>query len=551
MLVCRQWKSIIENRCELSIKLNTLLLSDFFRWTKSPAARRVTRLSLINRFGSFGIKEDCMGPLVGLKSISFYGLDINASIMEYIIKNNPIEEIIIRWCYLQWSDLFPLLHCRRKISLYLSNNHMAGNGFEVIIRELAYTQLEFTYKSTFSISTESRNIDRPEIYETLANTKNILGLSLDLDAVSSKHLPSTKNLTFLDIIQTHDEVLDPPELSSLTHLTKISLRRPLRFLYKFDSDNRLERNDKSMLNPILHQLTDINTLDSRYIIESEWEKLYSFDNVRSLKLFGGGLTPLDSPGHLFFTRLTRLCLEDVLILDTTLPILRNMRTLNKLRLEAVEIVETATGTKTDLSFNDLCHEVNGVLQCSMTGLTSLCVSSMRLRGSSLSALSCLESLTELSLRGCNHKEDPVHLDQIAQLQSVTHLEIPCFSTLQDAIHLSSMRHLRKLILYPYGSTCVSSQEMAYISQMSGLKHLDLSWAMLDMEGLEHVGSMKNLSSLYLHLRLVDNPTRVLSSLTNLKSLVLIGHPPYMDELVETMQSTVRNLVLNNKVIHIK
>ena len=87
--------------------------------------------------------------------------------------------------------------------------------------------------------------------------------------------------------------------------------------------------------------------------------------------------------------------------------------------------------------------------------------------------------------------------------------------------------------------------------MSGLKHLDLSWAMLDMEGLEHVGSMKNLSSLYLHLRLVDNPTRVLSSLTNLKSLVLIGHPPYMDELVETMQSTVRNLVLNNKVIHIK
>ena len=541
VLVCRQWKSVIENYCELVFELNSATWPSFFQWVEHPIAQRVRELSLIEDFRGFSIDGSRLNCLVGLKRLTFRGFCIGKELIEHVVKNVAIETIVIEECWLKWSDLSPLLHHERQLFVIIDGVDIRAHEIEEAARIPGLVSLMSMDRYWFTFSERGALDEKSRIraYESLTKAKHLSSLSVYLDDVCSRYLPSMENLTCLTILAKSETIGRLPDLRRLSRLREINLRQSLLTVPRTDGSSIPEQDAESMLDPVIHQLTHIRAWNTCFISDDDWEKLYSLDNVTSLELLRGPLTLVGSPSHSFFTRLTNLRLIDIVVSGATLEAIKDMKTLIKIHIQRTSI--TGNGTESHFTFDDLCHDADGFPYCLMSRLTSICLDCPPLGSKALSVLQSMNSLNHLYLSACN-TEDGVHLDQIALSRSITHLEIPGVPTLDDAVCLSSMKQLRKLTFSGYMP--LKADHLFHVSRMESLRHLDLYWVTIDTEGLKHVASMTNLRSLSLDLGVSDKPISLLSTMNHLRTLVVFLPEEDEQDVIRALGKSFSNLIVN-------
>lgn len=609
VLVCKQWKRVIEKRFDFEFELDELQTSQFIL-KKEYTTPKIISLSLsmgreMREFRSchsqkhffiedrtvytkrhlFGeittdeygrplsnrqVPTELLQSIKHLKHLSLYGFSLSKDSIEKIAAMSKLKSLAIKLCKFRWADLEPFVsnECHLSIDLGYNGEYASGSNvecFEIVQRiyrsKSLYLALYVMHSGMLECSAE------------MART-----LSTDLSRKVDNNLPITANAEALREVSDREissrglgSIIRSDNLKSIVCGPGLVYRNNAQLHTKpGPSDKILNQATQSEIGAVNSSKEDL--IDPHCLRRLEMLELHSQTVPASFKFPSENLASLT----------LGMCNVD----EDTAHSIRLLHKLTHLSLNGTRVFKSDRNHVRDITFDDLCYQdEEGNPQCNLIRLKEVTIALPPKTSRALSVLPLMKNLHRLCLlsREIVSISDE-HMEQIASATSVTDLG------LTSRIGVNSLQYYTGgVMISEKGGRCLLSMHqlkrlrivsplfdhvlLDSISLMHNLKRLDLCTAIpyrdadvggisdsshnvetssIDLRGLEKVASMKNLSLLHVDISaLKEASVGVLLRMSHLKYLyITCQEEDYASIEIDLVKSNIANHVtVYHKVRH--
>lgn len=244
VLVCKQWKRVIEARFEFEFELDEFQTGQFISKNECVTAK-ITRLSLTmiwkawiyqyctdgRLFGQWnthkysllsGGAEALSNSLKGmkhLKHLSLHGSQLSGDSLQKILDTTELDSLSIENCLLKWHDLeaFVSSNCNLSISLNYHEWCYAGSVQECVDVMQRIPHLVAVCRMGSIPGSDGL------LSECLSNSTSLRKLSIELTNFTIKYIPLMRNLTDLRLSWSRDDrpIDGLVDLRRLVHLLSL------------------------------------------------------------------------------------------------------------------------------------------------------------------------------------------------------------------------------------------------------------------------------------------------------------------------------------------
>lgn len=539
--ICKQWKSIIEERSNIRLSINEEQWKDFTSTLAKPPGR-IDELRIISRgfTGSFlagryrdrysedtitRIEADHLSRMGDVAQLSFEGCYLSDALILKLAERDSLKKIsILDRCVVNFGSLTFLAQSESLESISLgeiySTSPITGTPLTTPIFSLNASNSEERIR-LISVLSNLNEIhlslhwsveegNKIAWNKCLTECPSLRKLSITAGGLLVDYLPRMKNLTTISIAdkETREECISC--LADLPHLREVSL-------YMDEGKKITEVLGSKPLTCL--------TLTCRSGRIGSWQ-LGCFDRLTKLVATGINMQEGD---HLPTERLTYLDLKESLISSEALTDIANMRNLTYLDVREVDKgVVDLSGKRLHRGGYDSCFVGISDLvykKSNRTRLSNLTNLSVTLPISdyedALDGLGCISTLEELHIERVDRSHattTKAYMKEIKSLSSLTCLSISKIRLTGAWTKSIPTMKLKRLVLY---DTLVKGEHLSAISGMSELRELAIVSDNLSDDALCKLSLIKQISHLDLSETQIASflPTYI-KDMSGLKTLII-------------------------------
>lgn len=498
----RQWRRVVLNYSRLKFHLKE---SQWVQMRLQPS-EIMGRIHKMKIEGENTSPLNCSGfsSMSMLKHVHLHGFELDGYIIGKMLQVETLEKVTLSSCVIDWKELAAFTDPDRQVYLSFSGCELNIRLGETEKYHDILSRIKFLQCAQGECEYYSQHYHT--LCESLSNAKHLNDVSICVDDTTSNYLLLMNNLTNLRIEHNLRTSTEPLDLSGLVRLKSLWL-------------NSRPRHPQLSLGNVLANLSRLS-ITGNWFVPQEWNSLDRLHKLKSLELRDA---ELGSSWKFPNGKLERLELTRCRIDERALDSLKNLSTLSilivcGLDIESVDPNFSNRVESRSFTFADICFEKDNGAECKMTSLKELVAVFPPENSKSLSVLSRMGDLSNLTL----YTEDMsqaghVHIRWIASAPRLETLHLENIMLSRECTkNLSLSRSITSLELC---GMSLESVQMEHLSFMSRLRHLCISSSEIDLAGLEHIAGMDGLSSLSVNVTSMDDACiDVLSSMTQLKSL---------------------------------